>query len=152
MFADSLSDSEWSNDSHRGWTTLVSFALQALGLGCLLLLPLLYTARIATLALLCAVARAGSTRPLLRAPRARSHPARAKQYDGRSACSLLVQIPRTVNMLTDVTRATADGRSQRSRRRPSTVDAIRGIVIGSVGDPILSASGSPPSVTHRFRT
>jgi hypothetical protein len=43
MFADLLSDSEWSNQSHRGWTTLVSFAVQALGLGCLLVLPLFYT-------------------------------------------------------------------------------------------------------------
>src|SRR3954451_22247305 len=42
MFADLLSDSEWSNQSHRGWTTLVSFAVQALGLGCLLVLPLFY--------------------------------------------------------------------------------------------------------------
>ena len=29
MFADLLSDSGWSNHSHRGWTTLISFALQA---------------------------------------------------------------------------------------------------------------------------
>ena len=48
MFADPLSDSGWSNQSrsnqsHRGWTTLISFALQALAVGCLLCLPLLYT-------------------------------------------------------------------------------------------------------------
>ena len=41
MFADFLSDSGWSNHSHRGWTTLISFALQALAVGCLLLLPFL---------------------------------------------------------------------------------------------------------------
>jgi protein TonB len=43
MFADSLLDSPWSDRSRRGWTTLVSFAMQAVGLGMLLLLPLLYT-------------------------------------------------------------------------------------------------------------
>jgi protein TonB len=44
MFADSLCDSSWANRSHRGWTTLVSFAVQAVLLASLLLLPLFYTA------------------------------------------------------------------------------------------------------------
>src|SRR5438128_10926847 len=52
MFADSFCDSGWSDRSHRGWTTLVCFALQALGVGCLLLLPLLYTQGLPRLALL----------------------------------------------------------------------------------------------------
>ena len=52
MFADFLSDSDWSNHSHRGWTTLISFALQALAVGCLLLLPLLYTDGLPRLAML----------------------------------------------------------------------------------------------------
>ena len=43
MFADSFCDSDWSNRSHRGWTTLISFSLQAIAVGCLLLLPLLYS-------------------------------------------------------------------------------------------------------------
>ena len=43
MFADSVCDSPWANRSHRGWTTLASFGLQALAVGFLLLLPLLYT-------------------------------------------------------------------------------------------------------------
>ena len=43
MFADLLSDCPWDNRPHRGLTTLASFALQAVGVGVLLLLPLLYT-------------------------------------------------------------------------------------------------------------
>src|ERR1700677_4204421 len=43
MFADSLLDTPWTDRSRRGWTTLVSFAMQAVGVGGLLLLPLLYT-------------------------------------------------------------------------------------------------------------
>jgi periplasmic protein TonB len=43
MFADSLCDSAGANRSHRGWTTLASFAVQALAIGALLILPLLYT-------------------------------------------------------------------------------------------------------------
>jgi protein TonB len=44
MFADSFCDSSWASRSHRGWTTLISFALQAVILGSLLLLPLFFTA------------------------------------------------------------------------------------------------------------
>jgi periplasmic protein TonB len=43
MFADSFCDSSWGNRSHRGWTTLISFAVQAVVLGSLLLLPLFFT-------------------------------------------------------------------------------------------------------------
>src|ERR1700690_831278 len=49
MFAENLCDSPWANRSHRGWTTLASFALQAFAVGTLLLLPLLYTAGLPTL-------------------------------------------------------------------------------------------------------
>ncbi|MGH9536330.1 MAG: hypothetical protein ACRD3H_00315, partial [Terriglobales bacterium] len=52
MFADSFCDSGWSSGSHRGWTTLVSFALQALGVCGLLVLPLLYTQGLPRLALM----------------------------------------------------------------------------------------------------
>jgi hypothetical protein len=30
MFADSFCDTNWDNQSHRGWTTLLSFGLQAI--------------------------------------------------------------------------------------------------------------------------
>lgn len=42
MFADCLLDSAWAHDSRRGWTTMLSFAVQALAVGVLLLLPLIY--------------------------------------------------------------------------------------------------------------
>jgi periplasmic protein TonB len=48
MFSDSLLESHcatgsWDHGSHRGWTTLLSFALQGFGISLLLLLPLIYT-------------------------------------------------------------------------------------------------------------
>ena len=43
MSTDFLSDSTWGNQSRQGWTTLGSFALQALLISALLVLPLLYT-------------------------------------------------------------------------------------------------------------
>ncbi len=42
MFADSLLESNLPR-THRGWTTVVSFAMQTLGVAILLMLPLLYT-------------------------------------------------------------------------------------------------------------
>src|SRR5438132_11521574 len=43
MFADSLLDSALISRSHRGWTTLISFSVQALLVAALLMVPLLYT-------------------------------------------------------------------------------------------------------------
>ena len=42
MFADSLLDSAWARDSRRQWTTALSFGMQALAVGVVLLLPLIY--------------------------------------------------------------------------------------------------------------
>jgi periplasmic protein TonB len=52
MFADSLLESPWADRSRRGWSTLVSFTAQMLGLGILLTLPLLYTEGLPTLKLI----------------------------------------------------------------------------------------------------
>lgn len=43
MFTDLVDASTWESRSHRGWSTLASFALQATLVSVLLLLPLLYT-------------------------------------------------------------------------------------------------------------
>ena len=41
MFAAYMNGDAWDNRSHRGWTTLLSFAVQATGIGMLLLIPML---------------------------------------------------------------------------------------------------------------
>jgi protein TonB len=43
MFADSLLESRWAHRAQRGWTTVASFALQALCVAVVIMLPLLYT-------------------------------------------------------------------------------------------------------------
>src|SRR5215470_3074227 len=43
MFADSLLDSGWEHSSRRSWTTLASFTGQTIGIGILLLVPVIYT-------------------------------------------------------------------------------------------------------------
>jgi len=51
MFTDSLLDTGWGS-GHRVWTTLTSLSLQALAVGVLLVIPLLYTQGLPQLALL----------------------------------------------------------------------------------------------------
>jgi hypothetical protein len=69
MFADSLLDNHWDNRSHRGWTTtLASFALEALCVGIVLLLPLLYTEGLPQLQLMGTIAF-GSAIPIDSNPR-----------------------------------------------------------------------------------
>lgn len=43
MFTEYVCDSPWDNRSHRGWTTLISLAVQTLAAAILLLIPLIYT-------------------------------------------------------------------------------------------------------------
>lgn len=43
MFADSLLETSWDQRSRRGWITFTSFGLQSVGIGLLLLIPLLTT-------------------------------------------------------------------------------------------------------------
>ena len=56
MFADSLLESPWADRSRRSWTTVFSFAGQSLGLGILLLVPLLFTEALPRLQLIQAIA------------------------------------------------------------------------------------------------
>ena len=55
MFADSLLDNPRTNRLRRGWTTLASFGLQALVVGALLMLPLIYTQGMPQLQLMAAL-------------------------------------------------------------------------------------------------
>lgn len=55
MFADSLLNNSWADRSRRGWTTAISFALEAVAISGLLLLPLLYTQGLPQLQLISAL-------------------------------------------------------------------------------------------------
>jgi protein TonB len=101
MFADSFCDSGWANHSHRRWTTLISFAVQALAVGCLLLLPLLYTQglpRLAVLAPLLAPA------PLPAAQSTTLHVRPAAMFQGYTGLRLVspLRVPEGVEMLSEV--------------------------------------------------
>ena len=100
MFADSFCDSGWSNGSHRGWTTLISFALQALAVGCLLLLPLLYTQGLPRLTLLAPLLAPAPPSALPQAP---PHVNAAAAQSNMVGIRLVspAEIPPSVNMLTE---------------------------------------------------
>lgn len=52
MLTTGITDATWADTSRRTWATLTSFAVQAMGLGILLLLPLIYTQGLPQLKLL----------------------------------------------------------------------------------------------------
>jgi periplasmic protein TonB len=147
MFADFLPDSEWSNHSNRGWTTLISFALQAVAVGCLLLLPLFYTdalPRLAMLAPLLAPAPPPAAPPT---PRPNSPAAPQSNLMGSSLISP-PSIPPTVTMLRETT-------------PPPPMDPLgagvshgfgtpngRGTVLDSVLGSDLALPPPPPAVHH----
>lgn len=103
MFADFLSDCGWSNHSHRGWTTLISFALQACAVGCLLLLPLFYSEGLPRLAMLAPLL---APAPPPAAPPQQTHPNPLSPVESNLMGARLMsppQIPLTVTMLTETT-------------------------------------------------
>jgi periplasmic protein TonB len=55
MFSECLCGSVWDKTSRRGWTTLASFAVQSLGIGFVLALPLIYTQGLPQLKLISSV-------------------------------------------------------------------------------------------------
>ncbi len=150
MFADSLYDSGWANRSHRGWTTLTSFTLQALALGAVLASPLIYTQDLPRLMLSAAVV---APAPPPAAPPALLHNNPSAASESNMIGLRLMspgRIPQVVNTLTE-TEPLAPAVD------PNTFGVAHGIgdSRGS-GDRIASIIGSyrpaappPPVATHR---
>jgi protein TonB len=148
MFADSFCDSRWSNRSHRGWTTLVSFAVQALAVGCLLLLPLLYTQGLPRLMLLAPV--------LAPEPPAAPPPAPLHANSSSTARSNMIgnrlvtpsEVPRSVTMLTETVAPPPMVDPGAIGISHGTGD-YRGTVFGSTpGADLALLPPSPPVVHH----
>ena len=149
MFADFLPDSDWSGHSRREWTTLISFALQALVVGCLLLLPLLYTDGLPRLAWLA---------PLLApAPPPAAPPEQPRHNLSSAAQSNLMgsrlvappEIPRDVSMLTETVPPPPMIDPSATGVRHGIGDAqCRGTVLDSVLGSDLVLPPPPPAVHH----
>ncbi len=100
MFADFSPDSDWSNHSHRGWTTLISFALQGVAVGSLLLLPLLYNEGLPRLALLAPLLAPAPPPAAPPTPRPNSPATPQSNMIGDRLLSPS-RIPPAINLLTD---------------------------------------------------
>ena len=148
MFADFSPDPDWSNHSHRGWTTLISFAVQAVAVGSLLLLPLFYTEglpRLAMLAPLLAPAPPPAAPPT---PRPNSPATPQSNLMGDRLVSP-AQIPPTVTMLTDAEPPPPmiDPSAPGVRDGTGGPNA-RGTVLDSVLGSDLALPPPPPAVHH----
>lgn len=148
MFADFSPDSEWSSHSHRGWTTLVSFALQALAVGCLLLLPLFYTEGLPRLVLLAPLL---ATVPPPAAPPVQSRHNLSSTAQSNLMGSRLVaplEVPPTVTMLTETTPPPPIDPSAAGVRHGIGDAQGRGTVLDSVPGADLVLPPPPPAVHH----
>src|SRR5581483_569135 len=139
MFADSFCDSAWANNSRRGWTALASFTLQAMLVGLVLLMPLIYTQGLPTFKLLAGVSPIlAPPAPAPAAPPTGARSSRASQ----SNMSLmgLVAPPRIPDQIAHIDESTA----------PPPIGASELGVAGSTGDSrlgtVLGATGTGGTV------
>jgi len=121
MFADSLYDSAWANRPRRGCTTLISFAVQTLGLTLLLSLPLLYTQGLPHLQWMAPlVAPAAPLSPSTRPARAAHQSTSNLSSEGKVIAPRFV--PKDIPQINDTT-------------APPPVDVSGLQVLGGTGDP-----------------
>lgn len=148
MFADFSPDSGWSNHSHRGWTTLISFALQAGAVGCLLLLPLFYTDGLPKLAMLAPLLAPAPLPAVPPTPRPNSPAAPQSNLMGDRMVSP-AQIPPTVTMVTDTGPPPPMIDPGAAGVRDGTGDPnARGTVLNSVLGSDLALPPPPAAVRH----
>jgi protein TonB len=151
MFADSFCDSSWSNRSHRGWTTLVSFALQALAIGCLLFLPLLYTEGLPRLAVLAPVL-APAPPPAVQPTQARTPASTAHSNLMGTTLVSPPRIPPTVMMLTETAPPPPEVNSNAFGVNHGFGDLHgRGTVFDAILGSGLVLAPPPPTATHQPR-
>jgi protein TonB len=77
MFHEVVCESAWANRSHRAWTTIASFTAQALAVGLLLVLPLIYPQGLPRLALTEYLIAPTAPAGRLPAPEVRAQPSHA---------------------------------------------------------------------------
>ena len=149
MFADSLLDSPWADRSRRGWTTLVSFAMQAAAVGGLFLLPLLYTQGLPQLQLMAALA-APTPPPAPPTPQpARETRANTSNLSRDGRVIAPPSVPREIARL-DETIAPPPVDLGRSGVSGGTGDpSARSGIFGSIGGPNVVAPPPPPPPSVR---
>ncbi len=155
MFADSMLETSWAQRTRRSWTTLTSFGLQALVIGCLLLLPLWKTVGLPSVRALPTPVSWGAPPPAV-APVARQHTVTIVQSN--LADNVLIAPREVPNQVAKIEETTAP--PQMSFNRPGvpggTGDGSGGDVWKSLGDTLSHAAPlpvpAPAPTTRTFRT
>lgn len=129
MFTEYVCETPWENQSHRGWTALASFSIQALAVFALLLVPLIYTSGLPSLQfILPLVAPAAAPPPATGlAPRVRANTMSQLTPDGRPIAP--ASIPRSVTTIED----------QAPPIPPGTVGIIGGTGDSFTTNPIINS-------------
>jgi periplasmic protein TonB len=150
MFADSFCDTTWTNRSHRGWTTLASFALQGLAVGGLLVLPLLFTQALPQFQLL---------RPALIAPPPRpTSPAEQRRVKNASANNIMRDTLFTPPHIPDVIANLNANQVPAPPELPAGYGVPGGTGAQNARNPVLDSIGdalnaiAPPPIAHLPRT
>jgi periplasmic protein TonB len=149
MFADSLLDSAYGNRSRRGWTTLVSFTAQALGVGMLLILPLIHPEGVPRLKLPSPVSA-------IFAPP--SPPPQLQEHSTTTAASNISvdnrlisppSIPSTIHQITDITPPPPVDLAGVGVENGTGNRAALNSVMNSIGTAVNSVAPPRPTVTRR---
>ena len=149
MFADLLCESPWENRSHRGWTTLASFAAQALALGGLLLLPFLYTEGLPRLQLMAALVAPGPPPGPAPMPAPGHIPIVSASNMVGEQILLPRSIPRTIAQINEA-QAPPSGDATPGWYVPGAIPGTgsRNAVIDSIGRSISQALPPPAPIAH----
>jgi protein TonB len=151
MFADSFCDSGWANRPHRGWTTLASFGVQALAVGGLLVLPLLYTQGLPQLKFLEHGLAAPAPPPGLPAPaeHVRHQASAASNLSSEGRMITPPSVPREIAQLTETTAPAPVDASSLSVWGGTGDSRARNSAFGSIGTGLFSMVSPPPPVAHQ---
>ena len=143
MFADSLYESAWANRSRRGYTTLISFAVQTLGVAVLLSLPLLYTQALPQLQMMASIVAPGPPPP---AAPAAAHAAR-QSTSNLSTTGQVIEprfVPREIQQIIDTTAPPPVDISGLQVQGGTGEPGARNGVFDSIGNGLRNIAPPPP--------
>src|SRR5256884_1944785 len=143
MFADSLLDSALINHSHRGWTTLISFSMQALLVGAALMVPLLYTEGLPSLRLM---RQTVIGPPPSQGPPPKIEPSHGRNFALKNPSGLVLMPPKGITPETDVSVGPPPELATGGGASGSSGSGVPTGVLNSMGD--ANVIPMPPRPVH----
>jgi protein TonB len=143
-------ETTWDRSARRGWTTLASFAMQALGLSFLLAIPLLTVEGPPRLQWITAPFFSPPAAPAAPAPQNAQRPVRSSNMSGAHML-LPALIPRGVAPINDSNTDAPAGPAFGDTGVPGGIGAGRRGAPGGLGDQIAVAPPPTPAPAHLLR-